>query len=117
MQHNAPPAAEAAAGHRIDFATSPDRTRHWKLQVSGTLAKIAFACDHAYMFCGTMKGDNRAEAKMTLSPAPRPWKPRIFGRLTAWQNWIFQRPSAVGADGALKRYGTGVKASYDPERI
>ena len=37
--------------------------------------------------------------------------------LTAWQNWIFQRPNAVGADGALKRYGTGIKADFNKERV
>jgi benzoyl-CoA-dihydrodiol lyase len=42
---------------------------------------------------------------------------RIFGRLTAWQNWIFQRPNAVGEQGALKVYGTGAKARYDWERV
>ena len=42
---------------------------------------------------------------------------RVFGRLTAWQNWIFQRPNAVGADGALKRYGSGVKADFDRRRV
>ena len=39
---------------------------------------------------------------------------RIFGRLTAWQNWIFQRPNAVGDDGSLKRYGTGERPAFDP---
>ena len=38
---------------------------------------------------------------------------RIFGRLTAWQNWIFIRPNASGAEGALRRYGTGRKADFD----
>ena len=42
---------------------------------------------------------------------------RIFGRLTAWQNWIFTRPSAVGAAGALKVFGTGTKAEFDRERV
>jgi benzoyl-CoA-dihydrodiol lyase len=42
---------------------------------------------------------------------------KVFGRLTAWQNWIFQRPNAAGAEGALKRYGTGVKAAFNPERV
>ena len=41
---------------------------------------------------------------------------RIFGRLTAWQNWIFNRPNAVGEKGALKVYGTGEKAGFDFER-
>ena len=48
---------------------------------------------------------------------PETMETRIFGRLTAWQNWVFQRPSAVGADGALKRYGSGVKPDYDPQRV
>ncbi|MEO8836630.1 MAG: 2,3-epoxybenzoyl-CoA dihydrolase [Caldimonas sp.] len=42
---------------------------------------------------------------------------RIFGRLTAWQNWIFQRPNAVGSKGALKVYGTGEKAGFDFTRV
>ncbi|MBV8103474.1 MAG: benzoyl-CoA-dihydrodiol lyase [Hyphomicrobiales bacterium] len=42
---------------------------------------------------------------------------RIFGRLTAWQNWIFQRPNAVGEKGALKVYGKGEKAAFDWSRV
>jgi benzoyl-CoA-dihydrodiol lyase len=42
---------------------------------------------------------------------------RIFGRLTAWQNWIFQRPNAVGEKGALKIYGKGEKAQFDLHRV
>jgi len=42
---------------------------------------------------------------------------RIFARLTAWQNWIFQRPNAVGEKGALKVYGTGEKAAFDWNRV
>ena len=42
---------------------------------------------------------------------------RIFGRLTAWQNWIFIRPNAVGDNGALKVYGTGNKAQFDLNRV
>ncbi len=42
---------------------------------------------------------------------------RIFGRLTAWQNWIFQRPNAVGEKGALKVYGKGEKAAFDLNRV
>jgi benzoyl-CoA-dihydrodiol lyase len=48
---------------------------------------------------------------------PETMETRIFGRLTAWQNWIFQRPNAVGEDGSLTRYGSGVRPSFDPERI
>lgn len=170
---------------------------------AGTLAEILWACDRAYMFAGTMTGDNRPEATVTLNElnfgrypmsngisrletrflgepgsmdrakaaigtpldatdaeslglvtesfdevdwddevrifleerasfsadgltgleanlrfaGPETMETKIFGRLTAWQNWIFQRPNAVGADGALKRYGTGVKGDFDPERV
>ena len=42
---------------------------------------------------------------------------RVFGRLTAWQNWIFQRPNAVGEKGALKVYGKGDKAQFDMNRV
>jgi benzoyl-CoA-dihydrodiol lyase len=42
---------------------------------------------------------------------------RIFGRLSAWQNWIFVRPNAVGPLGALKVYGTGNRAKFDWERV
>jgi benzoyl-CoA-dihydrodiol lyase len=48
---------------------------------------------------------------------PETMETKIFGRLTAWQNWIFQRPNAAGAEGALKRYGSGVKANFNPERV
>jgi benzoyl-CoA-dihydrodiol lyase len=42
---------------------------------------------------------------------------RVFGRLSAWQNWIFNRPNAVGKQGALKVYGTGAKAKFNWERV
>jgi benzoyl-CoA-dihydrodiol lyase len=48
---------------------------------------------------------------------PETMETRIFGRLTAWQNWIFQRPNAVGENGALQRYGSGVRGEYDMRRV
>jgi benzoyl-CoA-dihydrodiol lyase len=48
---------------------------------------------------------------------PETMETKIFGRLSAWQNWIFQRPSAVGERGALRRYGTGKRGEYSLERI
>jgi benzoyl-CoA-dihydrodiol lyase len=48
---------------------------------------------------------------------PETMETRIFGRLTAWQNWIFQRPNAVGEKGALKRYGTGLRGEFDTRRV
>jgi benzoyl-CoA-dihydrodiol lyase len=48
---------------------------------------------------------------------PETIETKIFGRLTAWQNWIFNRPNASGAEGALRRYGTGQKAVFDRKRV
>jgi benzoyl-CoA-dihydrodiol lyase len=48
---------------------------------------------------------------------PETMETRIFGRLTAWQNWIFQRPNAVGENGALRRYGTGLRGDFDMGRV
>ena len=48
---------------------------------------------------------------------PETMETKNFGRLTAWQNWIFQRPNAVGEKGALKLYGTGLQPTYDKERV
>jgi benzoyl-CoA-dihydrodiol lyase len=48
---------------------------------------------------------------------PETMETRIFGRLTAWQNWIFQRPNAAGEEGSLKRYGSGARPNFDPERV
>jgi benzoyl-CoA-dihydrodiol lyase len=170
---------------------------------AGALAEIVFACDRSFMLSGTLPGDNKSPAMITLSPlnfgaypmsndltrlatrflgepdsvetakaetgkpldaercealglitsapdhidwedevrifleerssfsadgltgmeanlrfaGPETMETKIFGRLTAWQNWIFQRPNAAGAEGALKRYGSGVKANFNPERV
>ena len=48
---------------------------------------------------------------------PETLETKIFGRLSAWQNWIFQRPNAAGDDGALKVYGSGQKATYNKQRV
>jgi benzoyl-CoA-dihydrodiol lyase len=48
---------------------------------------------------------------------PESIETKVFGRLTAWQNWIFIRPNASGPDGALRRYGTGRKGDYDLKRV
>ena len=48
---------------------------------------------------------------------PETMETKVFGRLSAWQNWIFQRPGAVGEAGALKRYGTGQRPQFDPQRV
>ena len=53
----------------------------------------------------------------TRFAGPETMETKIFGRLTAWQNWIFQRPNAVGETGALGRYGTGLRAVFDRKRV
>jgi benzoyl-CoA-dihydrodiol lyase len=171
---------------------------------AGTLAELIFAADRSYMLIGTMEGDNRAPAAITLGDAnlsrqlamsngltrietrflddrqardrcheaigreldaeqaaelglvtfalddidwedevrvfleerasfspdgltgmeanlrfagPETMETKIFARLTAWQNWIFQRPNAVGPEGALTKYGSGQKPNYDLKRV
>jgi len=48
---------------------------------------------------------------------PETMETKIFGRLTAWQNWIFYRPNASGPDGALRKFGTGQRADFDRKRV
>ena len=55
------------------------------------------------------------EANLRVA-GPETMETRIFGRLSAWQNWIFQRPNAAGDRGALKLYGTGTRPKFNPER-
>jgi benzoyl-CoA-dihydrodiol lyase len=50
-------------------------------------------------------------------PGPETLETKIFGRLTAWQNWIFTRPNASGAEGALGRFGTGKRPEFDRKRV
>ena len=50
-------------------------------------------------------------------PGPETMETKIFGRLTAWQNWVFSRPNASGETGALRRYGTGLRPEYDQRRV
>ena len=56
------------------------------------------------------------EANLRFS-GPETMETKIFGRLTAWQNWIFQRPNAIGEQGALKLYGSGVSPDFNRERV
>ena len=48
---------------------------------------------------------------------PETMESKIFARLTAWQNWIFERPNAIGDEGALRLYGTGRKPAFDTRRV
>ena len=48
---------------------------------------------------------------------PETMETKIFGRLSAWQNWIFQRPNAIGEQGALKLYGSGIQPTFEKDRV
>jgi len=48
---------------------------------------------------------------------PETIETKVFGRLSAWQNWVFQRPNAAGEEGALRRFGTGTRPKFDPRRV
>jgi len=50
-------------------------------------------------------------------PGPETVETKIFGRLSAWQNWVFSRPNASGEAGALRRYGTGRRPEFDTRRV
>tara|TARA_Y100001960_G_C14407915_1_gene696755 strand:- start:221 stop:670 length:450 start_codon:yes stop_codon:yes gene_type:complete len=56
------------------------------------------------------------EANLRFS-GPETMETKIFGRLSAWQNWVFQRPNAAGSEGALRRYGTGKRPVFDRRRV
>ena len=56
------------------------------------------------------------EANLRFGPVET-MNTRVFGRLSAWQNWIFIRPNAVGANGALKLFGSGKKPQFDWQRV
>jgi len=97
---------EAADCDRLGLVTSTLDAIDWADEVRIFLEERAsFSAD----------GLTGMEANLRFA-GPETMETKIFGRLSAWQNWIFQRPNAAGAEGALKRYGSGVKASFDPER-
>ena len=98
---------DAAAAARLGLVTESFDEVDWADEVRIFLEERAsFSAD----------GLTGLEANLRF-PGPETMETKIFGRLTAWQNWIFNRPSATGPDGALRRYGTGVKGDLDPERV
>ena len=79
----------------------------WKDEVRVFLEeRVSFSSD----------GLSGLEANLRFA-GPETMETKIFGRLSAWQNWIFQRPNAVGETGALRLYGSGQQPVYDPERV
>jgi benzoyl-CoA-dihydrodiol lyase len=100
-------ALEAQAAEALGLVTAAFDPVDWDDEVRIFLEERAsFSAD----------GLTGMEANLRFA-GPETMETKIFGRLTAWQNWIFQRPNAAGAEGALRRYGTGVKAKFNPERV
>jgi benzoyl-CoA-dihydrodiol lyase len=108
-------AAEAAIGKMLDaeealaagLITDAMDDLDWDDELRLTLEeRAAFSPD----------GLTGMEANLRF-PGPETMETKIFGRLTAWQNWVFQRPNASGEGGALRRYGTGLRPEYDMRRV
>jgi benzoyl-CoA-dihydrodiol lyase len=107
--------ARAKLGHEIDA------------EAAQTLGLVTFALDdidwddEIRVFLEERKSfspDSLTGMEANLRFAgPETMETKIFARLTAWQNWIFQRPNAVGDEGALRRYGTGQKPVFDVRRV
>jgi benzoyl-CoA-dihydrodiol lyase len=97
-------AAQALAAGLVTFA--PDDL-DWDDEVRVTLEELASFSPDAL---------SGLEANLRFV-GPETMETKIFGRLTAWQNWIFVRPNAVGAEGALHRFGSGSRPSYDRKRV
>jgi benzoyl-CoA-dihydrodiol lyase len=98
---------EAAQAERLGLVTFALDDIDWDAEVRVFLEERAsFSPD----------GLTGLEANLRFG-GPETMESKIFARLTAWQNWIFQRPNAVGEAGALRRYGTGQKPSFDTRRV
>ncbi|MEJ2176590.1 MAG: 2,3-epoxybenzoyl-CoA dihydrolase [Gammaproteobacteria bacterium] len=98
---------DAAATEELGLVTASFDDIDWEDEIRIFLEeRVSFSPD-------AMTG---MEANLRFA-GPETMETRIFGRLTAWQNWIFQRPNAVGEDGALRRYGSGQKARFDRHRV
>jgi benzoyl-CoA-dihydrodiol lyase len=98
---------DADAAHALGLVTAAPDDIDWADEI-----RIALE-ERAAMSPDALTG---LEANLRFN-GPETMLTRIFGRLTAWQNWIFQRPNAVGDKGALKVYGKGDKAQFDLNRV
>ncbi len=98
---------DAQAAFALGLATSVPDDIDWADEIRIALEERASMSPDALT---ALEANLRFDGPETLST-------RVFGRLTAWQNWIFQRPNAVGDKGALKVYGKGEKAAFDWNRV
>jgi benzoyl-CoA-dihydrodiol lyase len=98
---------EAGAAEQLGLVTFARDDIDWDAEVRMFLEERAsFSAD----------GLTGLEANLRFG-GPETMESKIFARLTAWQNWIFQRPNAVGEAGALRRYGSGQKPDFDTRRV
>ena len=100
-------ALDADAAFKAGLVTSAPDDIDWADEIRMALEERAAMSPDALT---GMEANLRFNGKETMAT-------RVFGRLTAWQNWIFQRPNAVGDKGALKLYGKGEKAQFDMNRV
>src|SRR5262249_18106342 len=98
---------DAEAAERLGLVTFALDDIDWEDEIRGFLEERA-----------SFSADALAGLEANLrSGGPETMESKTSARLTAWQNWIFQRPNAVGEEGALKRYGTGQKPAFDTRRV
>jgi len=98
---------DAAAAQRLGLVTFTPDAFDWDDEV-----RLALGARHGF----SPDALTAMEANLRFV-GPETMATKIFGRLSAWQNWVFNRPNAVGAEGALRRYGTGQMANFQQERI
>jgi len=100
-------ALDAREAERVGLVTAAPDDLDWDDELRGAIeGRVSLSPD-------ALTG---LEANLRFGPGES-MESRIFGRLSAWQNWIFIRPNAVGPSGALKVYGTGQRAQFDQERV
>jgi benzoyl-CoA-dihydrodiol lyase len=97
----------AAAASELGLVTEAPDDIDWADEIRIVIEGRAALSPDA---CTGMEANHRFVGPETIET-------KIFGRLSAWQNWIFLRPNASGPDGALRRYGTGQKAVFDRGRV
>ncbi|MGA3305105.1 MAG: 2,3-epoxybenzoyl-CoA dihydrolase [Stellaceae bacterium] len=100
-------ALDAAAARDLGLVTGAPDALDWEEEIRLALEERAHLSPDAL---------TALEANLRFA-GPETMETRIFGRLSAWQNWIFTRPNATGAEGALKRFGTGQRPRFDWDRV
>ena len=109
-------AREGAASAKRSMPRKPKRLVSSPLRLTTSTGTTRSGCSSRSARSFSPDGLTGMEANLRFV-GPETMESKIFSRLTAWQNWIFQRPNAVGEEGALRRYGTGQKAQVDTTRV